>query len=53
MRKSSAETIENYFKDKVPNIATIHWDAKLLSIIGLRRRKEERLAIIISYNDKE
>lgn len=53
MRKPRAENIKIDFKNKAPNVVTIHCDGKLLPGLDIRSWKEERLPIIISYSDKE
>lgn len=51
--KKRAEYIKAYFQNKVPEIVTVHWDGKMLPALDTRKSKEERLPIVISYEDKE
>ncbi|GBM98035.1 hypothetical protein AVEN_151125-1 [Araneus ventricosus] len=44
-----AENIKNYFQNKVPDVVTLHWDGKLLLALSVRKSKEERFPIVISY----
>lgn len=53
MRKDRAESIKSDFQNKVPEVVTVHWDGKLLPGLDVRSSKEERLPIIISYDEKE
>lgn len=48
-----AETIKIDFKHHVAYILTFHCDVKWLLNLGVRKRKEKRLLIIVSYIDKE
>lgn len=53
MRRERAEAIKVDFQNKVPDTVTVHWDGKLLPALDSRKCKEERLPIVISYDDKE
>jgi len=53
MRKSRAEAIKTDFQNNVPDVVTVHWDGKLLPGLNVRVSKEERLPIIVSFDDKE
>ncbi|CAH0560540.1 unnamed protein product [Brassicogethes aeneus] len=53
IRKERAEMIKNDFQNNIPEIVTIHWDGKLLPAVDVRSSKEERLPIVISYENKE
>lgn len=50
-RKERAEAIKVDFQNKVPDTVTIHWDGKLLPALDSRKCKEERLPILITYNN--
>lgn len=52
-RKNRAATIKADFRNNVPDVVTIHWDGKLLPALDIRTSKEERLPILISFEDKE
>lgn len=52
-RKKRAESIKVNFQNKVPDIVTVHWDGKMLPALDTCKSKEERLPIVISYDDKE
>ncbi|KAG8179351.1 hypothetical protein JTE90_007623 [Oedothorax gibbosus] len=52
-RKERARGIELDFKSNVPEIVTLHWDSKLLPALNAKETKEERLPIVITYEDKE
>lgn len=53
MRKERAEAIKIDFRNKVPDTVTVHWDGKLLPALDSRKSKEERLPIVITYDNKE
>lgn len=53
MRSKRAEAMKVDFQNKVPDTVTIHWDGKLLPALDSRKCKEERLPIVITYDDKE
>lgn len=53
MRRERAEAIKVEFQNEVPDTVTIHWDGKLLPALDVRKSKEERLPIVISYDNKE
>lgn len=53
MRRERAEAIKVDFQNKVPDAVTVHWDGKLLPALDSRKSKEERLPIVISYDNKE
>lgn len=53
MRKERAEAIKTDFQNHVPDIVTVHWDGKLLPGLDFRSSKEERLPVLISFDDKE
>lgn len=53
MRRERAEAIKVNFQNKVPDTVTIHWDGKLLPALDTRKSKEERLPIVISYDNNE
>ncbi|GBN44593.1 hypothetical protein AVEN_137748-1 [Araneus ventricosus] len=50
---ASSEYIKVEFQNDIPQILTIHWDGKLLPALNVRDSKEERLAIIVSFDDRE
>lgn len=52
-RKQRAEAIKLNFQNVVPDTVTVHWDGKLLPALDVRKSKEERLPIVISYDNKE
>lgn len=52
-RKERAEAIKVNFQNEVPDTVTVHWDGKLLPALNVRKAKEERLPIVISYGNKE
>jgi len=52
-RKERAESIKIDFKNKVPDVVTVHWDGKLLPALNARNSKEERLPIVVSFGNKE
>ena len=52
-RKQRAKAIEVDFQLNVPEVFTLHWDSKLLPALNVRGTKEERLPIVISYENKE
>jgi hypothetical protein len=52
-RKERAEAIKIDFQNNIPEILTVHWDGKLLPALDIRSSKEERLPIVITYEDKE
>lgn len=52
-RKERAEAIKVNFQNQVPDTVTVHWDGKLLPALDSRKFKEERLPIVITYDDKE
>ena len=37
----------------MPDVITVHWDSKLLPGLVVRSSKEERLSVLISYEEKE
>ncbi|GBO04694.1 hypothetical protein AVEN_19394-1 [Araneus ventricosus] len=51
--KKRAENIKIDFQNKVPDVVTLHWDGKLLPALSVRKSKEERFPIVISYGLKE
>ncbi|GBO01654.1 hypothetical protein AVEN_30552-1 [Araneus ventricosus] len=51
--KERAENIKIDFQSKVPDVVTLHWDGKLLPALSVRKSKEERFPIVISYGLKE
>lgn len=53
MRSKRAQAMKVNFQNKVPDTVTIHWDGKLLPALDSRKYKEERLPIVITYDDKE
>lgn len=53
MRKNRAESIKSDFQNNMPEVVTIHWDGKLLPGLDVRSSKEERLPILISFEEKE
>lgn len=53
MRRERAEAIKIDFQNKVPDTVTGHWDGKLLPALDSRKSKEERLPIVISYDNNE
>ncbi|GBP84362.1 hypothetical protein EVAR_99261_1 [Eumeta japonica] len=52
-RKEQAEAIKIDFQNDLPDTVTVHWDGKLLPALDMRKCKEERFPIVISYGDKE
>ncbi|GBP64579.1 hypothetical protein EVAR_32737_1 [Eumeta japonica] len=52
-RKERAEVIKIEFQNDLKDTVTGHWDGKLLPALDVRKCKEERLPIVISYGDKE
>ena len=48
-----AKDIKTDFKDRVPDVITVHWDSKLLPGLDVRSPKEERLPVLISCEEKE
>ena len=48
-----AKDIKTDFQDCVPDIITVYWDGKLLPGLDVRSPKEERLPILISFEEKE
>ncbi|XP_036340150.1 uncharacterized protein LOC118749456 [Rhagoletis pomonella] len=53
MRKHRAESIKSDFQNNMPEVVTVHWDGKLLPGLDVKSSKEERLPIIISFEEKE
>lgn len=53
MRRERAEAIKVNFQNNIPDTVTVHWDGKLLSALDSRKSKEERLPIVISYDNNE
>ncbi|CAG9793804.1 unnamed protein product [Diatraea saccharalis] len=53
MRRKRANAIKINFRYKVPDTVTVHWDGKLLPALDARKSKEERLPIVISYDNNE
>lgn len=53
IRKEQAEAIKIDFKNKVPEVVTLHWDGKLLPALDARSTKEERLPIVISFGNED
>lgn len=52
-RKIRAGTIKTDFQNNVPDVVTVHWDGKLLPGLDIRSLKEERLPILVSFDDRE
>ncbi|GBP85110.1 hypothetical protein EVAR_51230_1 [Eumeta japonica] len=52
-RKEHAEAIKIDFQKKVPEVVAVHWDDKLFPALNVQKSKEERLPIVISYENKE
>lgn len=52
-RKQRAEAIKLNFQNDVPDTVIVHWDGKLLPALDVRKCKEERLPIVITYDNKE
>lgn len=52
-RKDRAESIKSDFQNNLPESVTVHWDGKLLPGLDVRSSKEERLPILISFEEKE
>ncbi|GBP75472.1 Histone-lysine N-methyltransferase SETMAR [Eumeta japonica] len=52
-RKERAEAIKVDFQNDLPDTVTVHWDGKLFPALDVRKCKEQRLPIGISYGDKE
>ena len=53
MRMARAKDINNYFQDRVPDVISVNWDGKLLPDLDVRSPKEERLPVLISFEEKE
>ena len=53
MRMARAKDIKTDFQDRVPDVITVHWDGKLLPGLDVRSPKEERLPVLISFDEKE
>ena len=53
LRMVRAKDIKTDFQDRVPDVITVHWDGKLLSGLDVRSPKEERLPVLISFEEKE
>ncbi|GBP43740.1 hypothetical protein EVAR_29722_1 [Eumeta japonica] len=51
--ESTIEALGLNTDDYPINTVTVHWDGKLLPVLDMRKYKEEPLAIVISYGDKE
>ncbi|GBM77665.1 hypothetical protein AVEN_226051-1 [Araneus ventricosus] len=49
----SAEHVTVEFQNDTPQILTIHWDGKLLPALNIRNAKEERMAINVSFCERE
>ena len=53
MRIARAKDIKTDFQDRVPDVITVHFDGKLLPGLDVRSPKEERLPVLISFEEKE
>ena len=53
MRRERAEAIKVIFQNNIPDEVTVHWNGKLFMALDSRKSKEERLPIVISYDDNE
>ncbi|XP_067621941.1 uncharacterized protein [Eurosta solidaginis] len=53
MRKHRAESIKSDFQNNIPEVVAVHWDGKLLPSLNVKSSKEERLPIVISFEEKE
>ena len=53
IRMARAKDIKTDFQDHEPDVITVHWDGKLLSGLDVRSPKEERLLVLISFEEKE
>ena len=53
MRMARAKGIRTDFQDRVPDVITVHWDCKLLPGLDVRSPREERLPVLISFEENE
>ena len=53
MRMARAKDIKTDFQDHVPDVITVHWGGKLLPGLDVRSPKEERLPVLISFEENE
>ena len=53
MMMARAKDIKTDFQDYVPDVITVHWDGKLLPGLDVSSPKEERLPVLISFEEKE